>query len=357
MNDSPIEQIAMDIADFISDCSNCQRFMIFDMLNDPLLLLDEFGMILFMNAKARKFYGHSPNEAQQMHIADLDLNITASSKHLHTIRHAGDNGHIFLSTHQKKSNELAPVQIHARYIHLHGKSLFALVIKDISLELKLKQEFQLASRTQKNMLPPYYTGPLVEIKSIYQPNNYVSGDFFNFIWSNNHVVTGYLLDIMGHGLSTALTISALRVLLSQAFKQKLPLNEQLAWFNREAIPFLAEDSFTAMICFSLDFEKQLVTYSMAGINYFLAIIEGRPRVIKQPGSFVGLDKNAEYDQHILPFNSGDIFYFMSDGLFELLQAPHELCPNNFSESYRWLTQAAKSPKRRDDVSALCLNIK
>jgi sigma-B regulation protein RsbU (phosphoserine phosphatase) len=355
MNDSPMEQT--DIARFFSDCGYCQRFMIFDMLNDPLLLLDEQGMILFMNDKARKFYGHSHAEAQALHIADLDLNITASSKHLHTIRHAGDNGHIFLSTHQKKNNELTPVQIHARYIRLHGKSLFALVIKDISLELKLKQEFQLASRVQKSMLPVPYTGQLVEIKSIYKPKNYVSGDFFNYLWQDTHVVTGYLLDIMGHGMATALTISALRVLLSQAFKQKLPLSKQLAWFNQAAMPFLAEDSFTAMICFSLDLKNHLLTYSMAGINSFLAILEGQPCIVKQPGSFVGLDKNAEYDQYTLSFDSGDIFYFMSDGLLELLKIPEQLCPGTFSESFRWLTKAAQSPKRRDDVSALCFNIK
>ncbi|MCE5286287.1 MAG: SpoIIE family protein phosphatase [Pelosinus sp.] len=357
MNDASMKQIGVDITDFLSDCNDCHGFIIFDMLNDPLLLLDDQGMVLFMNDKARKFYGHSATEAKKLHIADLDLNITASSKHLHTIRHAGDNGHIFLSTHQKKDSELTPVQIHARYINLHGKSLFALVIKDISPELKLKQEFKLASRAQKNMLPADYKGPLVEIRSIYQPNNYVSGDFFNFTWVNNHVVAGYLLDIMGHGMSTALTISALRVLLSQTFKQKLPLTKQLAWFNREAIPFFVEDSFTAMICFSFDFEKHLLTYSMAGINYFLAITEGQPRVIKQPGSFVGLDKRTEYEQHTLGFDSGDVFYFMSDGLFELLEAPEQLCPNNSAESFRWLCEAAQSRSRRDDISALCLHIK
>lgn len=352
-----INETALKRADFLADCGYCQRHMIFDMLNDPLLLLDELGMVLFINNKARKFYGYSADEAKKLHIADLDLNITSSSKHLHTIRYAGDNGHIFLSTHQKKNHELAPVQIHARYIRLHGQNLFALVIKDISLELKLKQEFKLASHTQQSMLPKAYQGPFVGIDSIYQPNTYVSGDFFNYIWLNNHTVTGYLLDIMGHGLSTALTISALRVLLSQAFKKNLPLNDKLAWFNREAMPFLTEDSFTAMICFTLDFEKQLMTYSMAGINYFLAITGGRVRVVKQPGSFVGLEQNAEYEEHTLSFGRGDIFYFMSDGLFELLQAPEQLCPTNFSDSYRWLFEAAHSPRRRDDISLLYFNIK
>jgi hypothetical protein len=59
----------------------------------------------------------------------------------------------------------------------------------------------------------------------------------------------------------------------------------------------------------------------------------------------------------MPFGSGDVFYFMTDGLFELLPTPTEFCPSGYAESYRWLFRAARSPNRRDDVSALCLHIK
>jgi len=353
MNDLPVEELVTNITQFFPDYS----YWIFDMLNDPLVLLDESGMILFMNEKARKFYGHSLEEAQHLHIAQLDLNITVADKYLHTIRQSGDDGHVFLSTHKKKNDELASIQIHARYIRLHSKSIFALVIKDVSLERQLKQEFEFASRIQKKLLPANYKSPLVEIRSIYRPYNYVSGDFFDFKWENSQVLNGYLLDIMGHGLATSLMMSALRVLLSQAFTQKLPLNEKLAWFNQQAIPFLTEDSFAALICFSLDFGKQELTYSMAGINHFLAITQGKTSVIKKPGIFVGLDKKAQFERHTLPFCSGDIFYFMTDGLFELLPTPTKFCPSSYTESYRWLFRAVRSPKRRDDVSALCLHIK
>jgi len=45
MNDLPLEELVTNITHFFPDCS----YWIFDMLNDPLLLLDEFGIILFMN--------------------------------------------------------------------------------------------------------------------------------------------------------------------------------------------------------------------------------------------------------------------------------------------------------------------
>lgn len=353
MNDLPGDKLITNITHFFSDYS----YWMFDMLNDPLLLLDESGMIFFMNDKARKFYGHSLEEAQHLHITQLDLKMTVSANYLYNIRQSGEDGHIFLSTHKKKNNELVPIQIHARYISVQGKNIFALVIKDISLERQLKQEFEFASRIQKNMLPANYKSSRIEIRSIYRPYNYVSGDFFNFGWENSQILNGYLLDIMGHGLATSLMMSALRVLLTQAFTQKLPLNERLAWFNQQAIPFLVEDSFAALICFSIDFSKQQLTYSMAGINHFLAIKEGQPCVIKKPGLFVGLDPKAEYEPHTMPFQSGDIFYFMTDGLFELLNEPEKFCPSSYSDSYRWLFRSARSRKRRDDVSALCLHIK
>ncbi|SEJ68173.1 PAS domain S-box-containing protein [Propionispira arboris] len=353
MNDLPLEELVTNITHFFPDCS----YWIFDMLNDPLLLLDEFGMILFMNDKARTFYGHSLEEAKQLHIAQLDLKITVSAQYLHTIRKSGDAGYIFLSTHKKKSNELVPIQIHARYITVHDKSIFALVIKDISVEKQLKQEFELISQMQKNMLPANYKNPLIEIRSIYRPYNYVSGDFFDFKWENNHILHGYIFDIMGHGLATAFNMSAIRVLLSQAFGQHIPLNEKLAWFNQQAISFIENDSFVAVLGFSFDFTTKQLTYSMAGINQFLFVNQNQSLVIQEPGIFAGLDKNAIYEQHTMSFFSGDIFYFMTDGLFELLSTPAESCPSGSAASYRWLCKAMRNPVRRDDISALCLYIK
>ena len=353
MNDLPLEELVTNSTHLFPDCSH----WIFDMLNDPLLLLDEFGMILFMNDKARNFYGHSLEEAKQLHIAQLDLKITVSAKYLQTIRKYGEAGYVFLSIHKKKNNELVPIQIHARYIKVHNKSIFALMIKDISVEKQLKQEFERISQIQREMLPAKYKSPLIEIRSIYRPYNYVSGDFFDFKWENNHILHGYIFDIMGHGLATAFNMSAIRVLLTQAFEQNVPLNKKLDWFNQQAISFIEADSFVAVLVFSFDFNTKQLTYSMAGINQFLAVSQKQPMVIQKPGIFVGLDKNAVYEQHTMSFFSGDIFYFMTDGLFELLPDPAKCCPNSCTASYRWLNKAMHSPARRDDISALCLYIK
>jgi serine phosphatase RsbU (regulator of sigma subunit) len=207
------------------------------------------------------------------------------------------------------------------------------------------------------MLPAKYKNSLIEIRSIYRPYNYVSGDFFDFQWHNKHVLHGYIFDIMGHGLATAFNMSAIRVLLAQAFALPVPLNEKLAWFNQQAIPFLEDGSFVAVLGFSFDFHTKQLTYSMAGINQFLVVSQKQPSVIQAPGIFAGLDKNAVYEQHTMSFFSGDIFYFMTDGLFELLPDPMEYCPSGGTASYHWLCKAMRSPARRDDISALCLYIK
>ncbi|WP_110955122.1 SpoIIE family protein phosphatase [Anaerosinus massiliensis] len=353
MNEFPVGKLVAEGAHFFPECS----YWILNMVNDPLVLLDDSGMILFMNEKACDFYGYSLEEIQYLHIMQLDLNVTVSEKYLYTIQYSGQEGHIFLSTHRKKNHELVQVQIDARHVKVHDKSIFALLIKNISLERRLKREFEFASRIQKNMLPQNYKNSQVEIRSMYRPYHYVSGDFFNFRWEENNVLNGYVLDIMGHGLTTSFMLSALRVLLAQAFKREAALNDKLAWFNQQAIPFLTEDSFAALICFSLDFEKRELTYSMAGINHFLAIINQQPAVIKKPGLFIGIDKKAEYECHKISFGSGDVFYFMTDGLFELLKEPAIHCPIGYSDSYRWLFRTTRSRKRRDDIAALCLHIK
>ncbi|WP_062051894.1 GAF domain-containing SpoIIE family protein phosphatase [Bacillus sp. JCM 19034] len=112
----------------------------------------------------------------------------------------------------------------------------------------LQKEIKWAGSLQRQLLPSDLNDPKIQMKSLYLPSNLVSGDFYNYHWITNDRLFGYIVDVMGHGVPTALQTSAIRVLFSQAIELQLSLKETVEWINRSSIPFMPENYyFTAFL--------------------------------------------------------------------------------------------------------------
>jgi PAS domain S-box-containing protein len=223
-------------------------------------------------------------------------------------------------------------------------------------EAQLRQELLLAAKIQRSFLPAGQSNHQVTIRTIYEPYTLVSGDIFDFFWLEGTTkLTGYIVDIMGHGVATALQASALRVLGRQVLQTASPLAERVSQLNRISSSCFTEDSFAAMMAFEFDFIHKTLTYVAAGINYFFACTPYRAGLIKTPGTFVGMLPEAEYEQHIMPFMTGDTFYFASDGLFELTDEA-ALNLKSYPETCEQLARIVCSQKRTDDATGLLIKI-
>ena len=59
----------------------------------------------------------------------------------------------------------------------------------------------------------------IEVRGIYRPMHLISGDMFGYQWDERQgILSGYLFDVMGHGVPAALRTSAIMVLFHQAFE-------------------------------------------------------------------------------------------------------------------------------------------
>ncbi len=235
---------------------------------------------------------------------------------------------------------------------------FIAIFRDITADISLRDEVILAGKIQQSSLPPTIENQLFYTKNIYKPYNFVSGDFFDYLWiPEKQIFHGIMLDVMGHGLATALQISALRVLFRQTTEKLILLHERIAWLNRESIPYFTNGSFAAAVFFDIDFRQGTITIGSAGISYVLQIVEGSLRLITLPGLFLGISENEVYEQLCLPLKPGESFIFLSDGLFDNLEENDKQGYTDMEKVFVRLQQIINCGLLTDDATAMGVYIK
>ena len=246
-------------------------------------------------------------------------------------------------------------------INIEGRDFFLASMRDMTTERRrqaeLTRDVEFARRVQRELLPILADSPQVRIRTFYHPVNYVSGDSFLLEWQNDGaMLRGFLIDVSGHGLATAIQTSAINVLLREAASSKLPLLAQLQQVNAHAAKYFTDGAYAAIIGFELDLLRWELRYVGAGITQFLA----NGRKIETPGMFVGLWDDAEFLQGSLSVTAGDSFCFLTDGFTDCLAAgqPNQaaIC-SEFEAMVETLENLMKSGDLRDDATGICLQLK
>jgi serine phosphatase RsbU (regulator of sigma subunit)/anti-sigma regulatory factor (Ser/Thr protein kinase) len=222
---------------------------------------------------------------------------------------------------------------------------------------QLNQDIMLAAKVQKALLPESFSESFLSVESIYHPYRSVSGDFYDFTWSkDNQRFSGFILDVSGHGIASSLQGLVISAFFRQTMDSPMGLAARLCWINQQASRYFTEETFAAAVCFEFDFAKRTLAFACAGIYKFLASCAALPTVVITPGSLIGIVDNPEFSECIVPFSPGDTFYFMSDGIFDQMNAADLLPVIDFERTLQQLRALAEQPNRHDDCSALCIRI-
>ncbi|MDU2066063.1 MAG: SpoIIE family protein phosphatase [Sporomusaceae bacterium] len=248
-------------------------------------------------------------------------------------------------------------------IQYQGQKLAIFTYHDVTKEKRLQEviqsEVKLAGKVQRAMVPSDYVSKKILIRTIYEPLHLVSGDFYGIKWSDDgQLLTGYILDVSGHGVATAIQTMAISTLLNEALeKEQVWSLKMLQKVNSQLSYYLAEESFAAMMTFSLDFTKREITIISGGINYFLSSTFKQNGWVALPGLFLGLSKQADFRKITLPIQFGDTFYFLTDGIADLIFGQENVSVHDFDATVQFLRKAANNPQKYDDCSAICIKIR
>lgn len=246
-------------------------------------------------------------------------------------------------------------------IHYRGKKLLLLSYHDVTAERKLQatleEQLELAAEVQKSMLPADYQDSKIIVRTLFRPLQLVSGDFYGYQQSpDGRRLNGYLMDVTGHGVATSLYSSAVNSLLNEGLRDGGAWTmDKLLHINLRLAEYLNDTTFVALIAFTFDFERNILTVISGGINYVLTSISEREQLIAIPGIYLGVTANPRFGVKEIPFQRQDSFYFMTDGIYEILPETVVQTANCFTETVKNL-RTVTSENSHDDCSAICFHI-
>lgn len=314
-------------------------------VNESFLRMTGYSAEGIRRVTAAEFFNESPEQVDQF-IKEAFL----SSPGLLWIRR-GDG-------------RMMEVECTASLIRYGSCELALITLRDLTEERRqhrnTQKQLMLAGMVQRGMLQPDCSEALADVRQVYQSYHSVSGDFCSYKWvENRSVLRGYVLDVTGHGMSAALQASAIAVLLNRRMEKFRGVTMQaFADLNREVGPYFSDGSFAAIISFEFDFNRKTLTYGSGGINKFLAFSRHIKGCVHIPGMYLGITDDPEFTVVTIPIQSGDAFYFLSDGLSEML--PDNIMGeslDDFEATVAILQAEAENELRWDDCTALCVKVK
>ena len=263
--------------------------------------------------------------------------------------------------YRHKSGSLIYVEQTGNIIELAGKKLFLASLRDVTAEhkrqQKISQELKLARDLQKATLRDFPPAPGVTVQTIYEAVGAVSGDIYLLEWIvPGKVFRGYIADVIGHDIAAALVTSAMSVLLHEAAEMQVSLTEQLSWIHSRTLKSFPEEFFVAVVAFEVDLDARLLRYATAGINQFWRTRAGEVQRITAPSLFLSVTETPDLCAGEISLQRGDLLYFPTDGLTDLMKPEETNCFAEFEQGVQWLESLAVSPLRRDDATAVCIRI-
>jgi len=182
----------------------------------------------------------------------------------------------------------------------------------------LQQDLFFASQLQGHLLPkesPSISG--LRLHPTYLPMEQVGGDFYDWVELNDKQLLFLIADVAGHGVPAALVSSMVKVQFREITKDITHPAEVLARMN-ESLTQLVSKYYITATCALFDLEKKTVTISSAGHPNPLIYNVYHPHFhfLNLRGSILGWRESFSYQSIEEKLNSGDRYFFYTDGVTE-----------------------------------------
>ncbi|PSL43527.1 PAS domain S-box-containing protein [Salsuginibacillus halophilus] len=298
-----------------------QQESVFEAIPDIVYHMNLDGDLLKWNGRLEEVTGFTTQEIKQKNTLDLfpERGHDLLAQQLDNVKVEGST-EFELELYTKSGSELM-YRWSAMLLYEGGSEPAGIVgtATDISLDLQVEKDLSTASKLQQEMLPAPLIHRDVNIDAIYEANNYVSGDTYGYHWLDNDHLFIYLVDVMGHGVSTALQSSAIHVLFEYTTKLNIPLERKIQEINTATQAVLPENYFAAAFCAEINIRSGTMNYVSSGIPAFLTRYrDGKVGTHKCLGMLLGLFNETPVEQCKMTLTDVADIYFMTDGVYEAL---------------------------------------
>jgi len=157
---------------------------------------------------------------------------------------------------------------------------------------------------------------------LYYPFNFIGGDFFDFIEIDENRTAILFCDVSGHGVSSALYITAIKYMFKNLIKKERVIEpkEFLDRFNKNIIEISEGNIFVATTYGYIDSKEKEFVYGFGGGTspIMINVKERKLEFLAEEGFVIGLMEESYFETKKVKMDSDSILLFYSDGIYEFL---------------------------------------
>ncbi len=244
----------------------------------------------------------------------------------------------------------------------------------------LEEDLKAAAFIQKSFLPNCQPNiDRLRINWKFQPSEYVGGDMFNVFHLDSEHVAFYVLDVSGHGVSSALAAVSVTQQLQPRAGYLLDSETETPKSPAKVLEALDKDfpierfekHFTIFYA-SINVKSGEVRYSSAGhLPPFVLRQDNDPIMLHKGGTLIGLDGIVPFEEGTFQLEPEDRLIAFTDGIFEYespsgedfgherllisaIKNRREAPDSLVAKIYDSMMQFGSGRAPQDDVTILCL---
>lgn len=299
-------------------------------LNDVIFETDLEGTLVYLSPSWVQLTGFSINESLGSLVFEFFIP-SANDFPLRSIQEllaAQEKKPQIILQFKTKSNESKWIQVSISYMKNKSGEItgacgtFIDVTKKVEWEEEREEELQLAISVQKSVLSKPLLQENIQITGEFHPSHELSGDlyYWNQISPSQYAV--FIMDVVGHGMSSALVSMSIRSLLRGLFGNVQDLLQIYSELNTQMkslnITKGSINTFFTCIYLLIDTKEQSIQYVNAGHPPGI-VIEAENVIELDKGSVpIGILESPSVEKGTFFYNGNVEILLYTDGLLELL---------------------------------------
>ncbi|MDZ5473649.1 SpoIIE family protein phosphatase [Bacillus sp. 31A1R] len=226
-----------------------------------------------------------------------------------------------LDAKDKANDELRKV-LHT--LEAKQKELVELNFKNQEYQDRLSKELKLAKNIQEKSLPTPLRNEHINFTSFYKSSTELSGDIYGLYQIDKHRYGVIILDVMGHGISSALVTMSLQSIFQKLISVGVPVDVVMHELDEHLLLLFQNDNLISHYCtviyMMIDTEKEEIEYINAGHPSAIWLDqEGEMLEFRSTTTPLGLLEGMEFEKHVFSYKKGGRLFLYTDGVTDTVE--------------------------------------
>ncbi|HHY73339.1 MAG TPA: fused response regulator/phosphatase [Bacillus bacterium] len=207
-------------------------------------------------------------------------------------------------------------------------------------ENQIDRDLQLAKTIQKSVLSPTLHDDHIQINGVYLPSEHIGGDMYCWFKIDHHRYGIMLIDVMGHGIASALISMSVRALLRGMITRLKDPELVIPELNKHVHNLFMNESWVSyyLTCFYIVVDTMTETIEYANAGHPKGFLMNKDKIVslEQTTVFLGMFPSVPVNKQTLKYEKNSKIILYTDGLIDALQIP--LLKNDGAVFYDYLVE-------------------